>query len=179
MNKATLLLVAALAGCAVFQPTQAAAVAVPAAEGARLGTYDSRVLALAYYRSEAFRARVAENRAAHERALAAGGAEAAHRIEQEMVSMQERAHLQGFGTEPVPEILALIEAEIPELARRDGVQAVASRWELAWREAGAVFPDLSFEMAAHFHPDAATLKMMKETAGKDPVPMEELEGSRD
>ena len=88
-----------------------------------------------------------------------------------MSDLQSHIHLQGFGTAPVPEILALIESEIPAIAKNAGVQAVASRWDLVWQEPGASFPDLSYELAASFHPDAETLKVMKEAARMAPVPL--------
>jgi hypothetical protein len=179
MHQPTLLLVAALSGCALFQPTQAAAEPAPAPQGALLGTFDSRLLALAYYRSSAFADRTGTARVAHARALDAGDPEAARRIEREMSDLQSQAHRQTFGQAPVPEILALVEDAIPALARSAGVQAVASRWDLVWQEPNAAFPDLSFLLAETFHPDAETLNMMKDIAGKSPLPPQELEGHAD
>lgn len=169
-KSATLLLGALLAGCA--GPSPSLSVRPPAdAAPLVLGVFDSRVLAIAYYRSPEF-TRLQQARMG---AYSAAGPEEQARIEAEMQALQDRMHRQGFSTAPIPEILALIEDELPEIARSAGAQAVASKWDLVWSERNAPVVDLSLALAEAFSPSEETRRMLPEILARDPVPLAELE----
>ncbi len=171
MVKPTLLLLAALAGCAAPHSAPATVGSAQAPAGVVLGTFDSRVLAIAYYRSEAF-SRVQQ--AAMANYSSADDAER-KRIEHEMEALQQLTHQQGFGTAPIPEILAMIEDEIPSMARAAGVQAVVCRWDLVWSDPEMQTVDLSLALAELFKPDDVTRKMLPEILKHEPVSRNELE----
>lgn len=175
MNHPTLLAAALLAGC-VLAPDPGLAAAPPApAEPLVLGTFDSRVLAIAYYRSDEFERSQQGRIAEYERAKAAGDASAMAAIEREMEERQKQVHRQGFGAAPIPELLALIEDRIPEVARSAGVQAVVSKWDLVWLDADAPTVDLSLQLAELFEPDTETRRLLPEVLRQKPVPLDELE----
>jgi hypothetical protein len=175
MQRTTFLAVALLAGCVLApDPGRAAAPSAPA-EPLVLGTFDSRVLAIAYYRSEAFERSQQQRIAAYERAKAAGDAAATAAIEREMEERQKHVHRQGFSTAPIPELLAQIGDRIPEVARSAGVQAVVCKWDLVWLESCASTVDLSLQLAELFEPDGETRKLLPEVLRQKPVPMDELE----
>ena len=139
-----------------------------------LGTFDSRVLALAYYRSEAFFAILAADRKAHEAAQQVGDEEAARRIEERMQSLQKHVHAQGFGNAPVDDILALLGEDIPAVAKRTGVDIIVSKWHLVHQDADAETVDVSFLLAERFAPSAETLKIMRDAQAQPPVPLDQL-----
>lgn len=192
-NTASLFLGALLAGCAAFGSSaatttnhvsgQAGASGAPAARADApalvLGVYDPRAIALVHYRSAVHGQRVAAAVKAHESAKAAGDAAGAQRIEQEMESLQERAHRQTFGAEPAPEIIALIADQLPALAARAGVDAIVARPDLAWIRKDAPTVDVSLILAEAFHPDAETLRMLPDLLRRAPTPAGDLAGHRD
>ena len=167
------LLILPLAG-----PAQEAATAKSTA-GITLGTYDSRVMAIAYYRSDDFKQNVADVREQHAAAKEAGDQETMNRLERMMVDGQARTHKQGFGTAPIPEILELMKDEIPHIAQEAGVDVLVCKWDVLYQKQDSPSMDLSLRLAQHFNPDKATLKILKEISTTDPVPLAELEGHTD
>lgn len=165
-----------LASCAL-QPSPQALQKQPSTNvpSVVLGTFDSRVLAIAYYRSEEFKLIQHAQMGRYE----AGSAEDRQRIDQEMRELQQHVHRQGFGAAPIPELLAMIEDEIPEIARRHGVQAVVSKWDLIWHEKSCETVDLSLALAELFAPDETTRRMLPEILDQAPVPIDELERHSD
>jgi hypothetical protein len=66
--------------------------------GIHVGTFDSRALAIAYYRSEAFSRQINEMKAEHEEAKAAGDEGRVRELEVKGSAQQELMHKQGFST---------------------------------------------------------------------------------
>lgn len=143
-----------------------------------VGTFDSRAVAIAYTRSAAFQEHLAGLRAELERARAAGDAERVAELEALGPAMQERIHRQGFGTAPVDDVVARIDARLPQIAREAGVDVIVSQWALAYRGPAARFVDVTDGLVAEFEPDAATLKAIREIRKTDPVPADQLDEHR-
>lgn len=181
MRTTFLLLAALFAGCAQSLHHSASAAAGDRAEAPALvlGVYDSRVLAIAYYRSSAAAAELRAVTAEHERARAAGDAATMERLEREMRARQELAHRQGFGGAPIPEILARISDRIPELARDAGVDAIVAKGDLLWLHPDAPTVEVSLALAEAFDPDAETRRMLPEVLRQKPVPLDEIRDLKD
>ena len=177
MRHTTLLVAALLAGCAQSTSSHDPAHGAAPADAPVLvlGTFDSRALAIAYYRSAAHLAQTREAVAAHARAQAAGDAATMQRLDAEMRALQALAHRQGFGGAPIPELLAKIEDEIPAIARHAGVDAVVSRADLLWLDPDAETMDLSLALAEAFEPDEETRRMLPEVLKQKPVPLDRIE----
>ncbi len=145
----------------------------------RVGTFDSRALALAYYRSEPFNAQIQKLKAEHEKAKAAGNEQRAKELSAEGQAQQELGHKQGFGTWPVDNILETIKRQIPEIARQANVDVIVSKWNIVYQRPGVEFVDVTDLMVKPFNPDEATLKIIKEIQKQDPIPLEELKNPED
>jgi hypothetical protein len=141
----------------------------------RLGTFDSRAVAVAYARSETFAAKVGELREDLAKAKEDGNETRAKELEETGRALQQRLHRQGFGTAPVDEILEHIRAELPEIARRAGVDVIVSEWDLAYRDDSAELVDVTDLLVSRFDPDDETLKIVRERRDRRPVPPEQLE----
>lgn len=135
-----------------------------------VGTFDSRAVAIAYIRSDAFadefrelRAEVTPAEAGDETELQARGR-----------ALQERFHRQGFGTLPVDDLLERIEAELPQLAASAGVDVIVSKWCVTYAHAGAEFVDVTDVLAARFEPDEQTLQVIRDVCSTEPVAAERL-----
>jgi hypothetical protein len=140
-----------------------------------VGTFDSRVLALAYYRSEASIRQLGEMKAEYEKAKAAGDEKRAKELEAEGPAQQELMHKQVFSTWPVDNILKMVEGNIPEIAKQANVDVIVSKWDIVFQQSGIEFIDLTDLMVQPFNPDEETLKIIEEAKKQDPVALEELE----
>ncbi len=141
-----------------------------------LGTFDSRAVAVAYTHSERFATKMKELHAAHRQAKETGDSEAVAALEEQGQSLQAKLHRQGFGAAPIPEILALVEEQLPAIAEKTGVDVIVSRWDLTYRKEGAASIDVTEFMIEPFGPDERVLKIVEEMRSIPPVPLDELEG---
>jgi hypothetical protein len=144
----------------------------------RVGTFDSRAVALAYYRkhlrSAEFVASMKKLREDRDKAKAAGENEKARKLEAQGRAGQAQVHSQVFGSAPVDEILAKIKDQLPEIAKRAGVDLIVSKWSVAYRSPTAEFVDVTEPMAKLFQPDEATWKIIRETSKHAPLSAEDL-----
>ena len=149
----------------------------------RVGTFDSRAVALAYYRkfyrSPEFVARLKKLKEEHDQAKAAGDKEKAKKLEAEGRGGQEHSHSQVFGSAPIDEIMAKIEDKLPNVAKQAGVDLIVSKWSIAYRSPDAQFVDVTESMAKLFHPDESTLKMIRDLPKHQPLSAEELKKHED
>jgi hypothetical protein len=149
------------------------------AKSLRVGVFDSRAVALAYYRkfyrSPEFVARLKKLKEDRDRAKAAGDNEKAKKLEAEGRGMQEHSHSQVFGSAPIDEIVAKIKDRLPEIAKQAGVDLIVSKWSLTYRSPDAEFVDVTEPMAKLFQPDETTWKMIRELPEHQPLSAEELQ----
>lgn len=146
-----------------------------AASETKVGTFDSRGVALAWGRStlpDGMLARVAEIRRQHDLATAEGDEERAAELAAEAVALQERIHRQVFSDAPIPEILVLLGDELPRIAEAAGVDLIVG--DVLYVAPGAEVVDITSEMCAPFEPDDETKRMIRKIAETEPVPESEL-----
>jgi len=144
-------------------------------ESVVLGTFDSRVIAIAYYNTEAHKSYIEDLKADHAEAEAAGDKELAKELEAIGESSQELAQKQAFSTWPVDNILGEIEGKIPEIAKQAEVDLIVSKWNIVYQESGLEFIDVTDIMVKLFDPDEQMLQMLEQIKMQDPIPLEELE----
>jgi len=153
------------------------------AKSLRVGTFDSRAVALAYYRkvyrSPEFVARVKKLKEDRDRAKAAGDQEKVKRLEAEGRGEQERSHSQVFGSAPIDEIMAKVKDQLPAVAKQAGVDLIVSKWNLTYRSPDAEFVDVTEPIAKLFQPDEQTLKMIRDLPKQQPLSAEELRKHKD
>ncbi len=140
----------------------------------RVGTFDSRALAIAYGRSEPFLRYIEGLEAEYEKAKAAGDEKRVKELEAEGPAQQELLHKQGFSTWPVDNILEKIKGEIPEIAKQADVDVIVSKWDIVYQGSGIEFIDVTDLMVKQFDPSEETLKILEELQKQDPVPLEEF-----
>ena len=137
----------------------------------RVGTFDTRAVALAYGRSAGFHEWVRTLMGRAEQAKAEGDDQLLAQLEAEGEAKQEELHRQVFGGAPIDEILASIEDSLPEIARAAGVDVIVTG--VLYQAPGAVIVDVSREMATPFEPDAKTLEILEQLLVTPPVEMDE------
>lgn len=145
----------------------------------RVGVYDSRAIAVAFVGSEVYMATdgkaLAELRAEHEKAKAAGDTQRMATLEAKGKAQQAQMHQQAFSTAPVDAILAHIADQMPGTASAAGVAAIVSAWD---RDALAMYPnaervDVTMALVDAFRPNDRQRKSAIEVQKHPPISLEE------
>ena len=178
-GKTFAVITAVLAGLAVYT-TVGAGQPEEKTSGAKLrvGTFDSRAVAIAHVRSEAFARHLKGIRAEYKKAKAEGDENRVKELEAQGPAGQELVHKQGFGTWPVDDILDKIKEKIPKIARQADVDVIVSKWDVVYQRAGVEFVDVTDLMVQPFDPNESTLKVIQEVLKRAPVPLEELKNHK-
>jgi hypothetical protein len=140
-----------------------------------VGTFDSRVIAVAYYNTEEHKSYVEGLKAKHAKAEESGDEELAKVLAALGESSQELAHKQAFSTWPVDNILEKIEGKMPEIAKQAGVDFIVSKWDIVYQRSELEFVDVTDIIVNLFDLDEQFLQGLEQLKKMDPVPLEELE----
>lgn len=140
-----------------------------------VGTFDSRVIAVAYYNTEAYMNYVEGLKAEHAKAEASGDKERVNELEAMGEASQDLAHKQAFSTWPVDNILETIEEKIPDIAQQAGVDLIVSKWNIVYQQSGLELVDVTDVMVKLFNPNEQMLEMLEQMKKQKPIPLEELE----
>jgi hypothetical protein len=147
----------------------------------RIGVYDSRVVAYAYFTSEprmqALNARI---KAAKD-ARAGGETAQSRQMAADLKSEQKRIHLQVFSTAPIDDVLASLQRRLPEIERTAGVSKLVSKWDEAALEQdrAAEKVDVTDALAAEFKPGEKELKIIASIKRAKPAPASVIENMKD
>lgn len=147
-------------------------------KGVVVGTFDSRAIAITYYRTEATASYFEDLKTEHAEAVESGNKERVKELEAEGQASQELIHKQSFGTWPVDNILEIIEGKIPEIAKQADVDLIVSKWNIVYKHSGIEFMDVTDVMVNLFNPDEQTLGIVEQIKMQNPVPLEELENKK-
>jgi hypothetical protein len=138
----------------------------------RIGTYDSRAIAIAYAPSR-FNP-VAEKKAAYEKAKAAGDREKMKEFEAWGEQYQRQLHFQGFGRVPVDDLLALVKDQVAKLARERHLAAVTMSCDFTGGEVEVI--DITDDLVKLYDPSEKTLGYVRAVRKAKPVPLTQLAG---
>jgi len=141
---------------------------------ARIGTFDSRAVAIAFFRSAEFQESFRDLMTEFEEAKASGDEWRVRELEAYGPAMQHRMHQQGFSTGSVMEIMENISDALPEIAREAGVSVIVSKWEVTYESSAADLVDLTPQLVALFDPSEQTLMIVESYKALAPVPMDQL-----
>lgn len=150
------------------------------AAGPRIGTYDSRAIAIAYAGSPAQQKVMEPLRAAMKKATQENNQPEVARLNALGRAMQDTAHRQAFSTAPVDDLLLHIADSLPRIRRDAGVEALVSKWDAAGLavHAGAERVDVTDAMVDAFMPTERQRKVVEEIRRKPPLPLDEVRAGR-
>jgi len=154
--------------------TAPAAPAAPAATKVRLGTYDSRSVALVWGRQPGFRAGMRELLEEYKAADAAGDTSRMRRLDQEGLWRQVRLHQRVFSTAGAADLLAPVRDKLPAIAQEAGVVAIVSKWELPYSDPAVELVDVTAKVVALFAPGVMGAKMAEDIMNEPPKPLDEI-----
>ena len=166
----TILLTAFFSGMVSFQQVSAQT----KNPGVRIGTYDSRAVVFAYTRSAFF--------AKHQELFAkqsdsAAKAKDTARIRElsiRAMSYQHLLHQMVFGTGTTSAIMDLVKDQLPDLAKKEGVSMILSKFEVPFQDPSVETVDLTRAVMKLFKAGEQIDAMAGEIIKSDPVPLEDL-----
>ncbi len=169
------LAVSVLAAALTLLVSDLAKAQVVSQQTSRVGTFDSRIVALAYYRSPQGIERMKPKWDQELRdAEAAGDSARVEELKLLMPSFQHLMHQQVFSTGSICNVLREIEDDLPAIAAETGVSVIVSKWELPYHGPDIEVIDVTANVAALFETDEETARIVTEMANVEPVPLEEM-----
>ena len=149
--------------------------AVTHAAPVRIGIYDSRAVAFAWFGSGKHQKQLNELMQTARAARAAGDTNHFKQLGAELRQQQDEIHREGFSTAPPKEALAEIKERLPEIQKATGVSAILSKWDDAalkkYRDAEKV--DMTDRLVREFNPTEKSLKTISELEKSAPLPLEQ------
>jgi Skp family chaperone for outer membrane proteins len=140
----------------------------------KIGTFDSRAVALAFWRSEKGMARTTDMRKKYEQAKTDNDTKLMKQLEIEGPGLQVRMHQQVFSTGSVTDIIAKIKTAIPPIAKEAGVSLVVAKTQIAYKDPSVEYVDITAQLVKLFSPSDEVLKIIEQMSKKEPVPIDKL-----
>ncbi len=146
----------------------------PAGESLRVGTFDSRAIAVAYANSEMGGQNLRSVREKYNKAKEEGDEELIKELEAWGPALQQVLHQQGFSVACVTEYLEKVEADLPKVAQEAGVDIIVSKWEVVYKNPPIEIVDVTSHLVKLFNPNERGLKSIEGLLKQDPIPLVEL-----
>ena len=136
----------------------------------RVGVYDNRAIALAYFGSEynAF----LKKRAEVKEARAAGDTARVKELDVWVERFQRQIHFQGFCRAPVDDLLLLVKDKMAGVARNAGVDMIG--WYPDYSGAEVEIVDITAELVALFNPTEDKLKQIEGLKDVEPTALADV-----
>jgi len=167
-------------GCADTQQPQEEA----NARATRIGTYDSRAIAVAFVGSEVYKATVGKKMAdmmvEYKEAEAKGDAKRVGELKAWGEAQQALRHRQAFSTASVADILGHIADQLPKIKRRANIELLVSKWntKALAKHKSAEQVDVTMFLVEAFKPHEKQKKSAIEIQKHDPVPLEKMKAHK-
>lgn len=164
----TAVAVAAVGAAGLMAAAETGDAAAPAK--VRVGTYDSRAIAVAYAASELNPVR--EKMKEYEAAKQAGDKSKMAELQSWGKSHQRMLHFQGFGRVPVAELLAPVKEGVARVAADRKLSIIVMECNFAAGDVEIV--DVTDELVELFHPTAKTRETVRELRKVEPISLIKL-----
>lgn len=152
-----------------------AAVAVPSelrSQGdVRVGTFDSRAIAIAYGRSAEFAKELQQLRTDHQKAKEEKNDRLTAELENRGQMQQKLMHLQAFSHGSVSEILAKHSDLLAAVAKEQNVALIVPQSEIAFQGRAVQIVDVTEALATRLNSEPRIAQMLKEIKNVKPLPM--------
>ena len=140
----------------------------------RVGTFDSRCIALAYGRSDEFMKLRDSIETVYSKAKADTNKQIIEEIEQFKKTMQVLLHQQVFSNSSIINLLAKLKEKFPTIADDNDVQMIMSKWEIMFTDESIELVDITDQLVDCFNPNEETRKILENVKSTDPVLIEEI-----
>ncbi|MEJ2105044.1 MAG: hypothetical protein P8X47_10775 [Ignavibacteriaceae bacterium] len=130
----------------------------------RIGVFDSRAVAVAYYNSDFSNTKEIFQSIATQmqEAKSKDDKQAIAKIEREATLRQAMLHEQGFGTGSVINITETVKDKLTQLANDENLSAIVSKWEISFNNNNVALIDITEKIVHFFDPNDQMKDMVKE-----------------
>jgi len=141
----------------------------------RIGTFDSRCIAIAYAKSDFLKNKDSDLRKEAEKAKAEGNETRVNELDKIGQHLQFILEQQVFSTGSVINIIEKIKDKIPAIAEKNNVKLILSKWELFYHDDSLEIVDVTDQILNIFNLDEQSRRNIVESMKKtEPVPMEQI-----
>ncbi len=140
----------------------------------RVGVYDSRCVAVACGNSKYGQKEIQKMFDIVHKAEAEGDTQTAQRTRRMAESMQDKRHLQGFGTAPVHDLLEPVKDKLPKVAADCQVDVIVSKWEFDYLASDAQVKDITDELVALYDTTEKAMNWIQQMKDIAPLPEKEI-----
>ncbi len=137
----------------------------------RVGVYDNRAIALAYFGSDYNH--FLKKREEFQKAQASGDSVQIKALNAWVEKFQRKLHFQGFCRAPVDDLLLLVQDKIPGLLESTGVDLIT--WYPDYTGVGVETVDITNQLVALFDPTEGKLKEIEALKGTEPAALADIE----
>jgi hypothetical protein len=116
-------------------------------ETLKIGTYDSRVITFAWSRSDYFKHHMSKYNSQSDSARKVNDSAKIRELSVQGMSYQHLLHQMVFSTGMASSIMELIRNQLPELAKKEDVSMIVSKWELNFVNPTVEIVDLTNQIA--------------------------------
>lgn len=134
---------------------------VQVTEFSKIGTFDSRCVALAYYRTGETQTEFDAIRAEFSEAEASGDSARMEELTAIGSGRQAEIDAQVFSTGDIDDIVAEMQSDFPAIAEQAGVEVIVSVWDLAYISEEAELVDVTDQVVALLNPSEETLGIIE------------------
>jgi hypothetical protein len=162
---------------AAFRAANLAAQETNIAAPVRVGIYDSRTVAYAWFWSDAHQRQLKELMQQARAAQTAGETNRFQTLAADLSRQQADLHREVFSTAPPKEALTEIKDRIPEIEKQAGVIALVSKWDTAALKpfSSAETVDVTGRLVHEFKLTEKQLQMILEIEKHKPLPLDECD----
>jgi len=140
----------------------------------KIGIYDSRIVVMAYSRSDLFKEYLEVSRVKNDSALKANDTEKITELAIQGMSYQHLLHQMVFGTGTITPVISLVKDQVLKVAQKAGVVLVISKFELTYQDPSLEIVDLTSEISQLFKPEGDFVNIATEIEKVTPVPLPDL-----
>lgn len=137
----------------------------------RVGVYDNRAIAMAYFGSDYNE--FVKKRTEFQAAQAAGDSARIDELNIWVEKFQRQIHFQGFCRAPVDDLLLLVKDKMAGLVSRTGVDLIG--WYPDYTGANVEIVDITDELVALFNPTEKKLEEIKGLKGVEPMALADVD----
>lgn len=137
----------------------------------RIGVFDSRAVAVAYYNSKFSNNQQIFQSLGSQMQLAKSkdDKEAISKLELEGTMRQAMMHEQGFGKGSINNITESVKDKMTQLAKNENLSAIVSKWEMIFSGKDVELIDITEKIVDFFEPNDQIKSMVKEIMQSEPV----------
>jgi Skp family chaperone for outer membrane proteins len=135
----------------------------------KIGIYDSRAIAIVYARSSSFNKQMKLLLEEMKIAKQKGDSSKIRQLDKKGSLQQCIMHDQGFGRGSVISILSSVQDSANEIAKKNNLSAIVSKWELLSISKEIETVDITMQLIELFHPDENTRTMVKDLIKTEPI----------